>query len=241
MRILSYILMIFILSCNNQPKQISLKPENGNKKLNMAKDTILIILPEDTIKYPKDEYDKIVDNNPEFFNEYPQDPDLLYAHKKNKGEFQSEVGQDSFFILYQHFLKPKNGINEYEQERENLIEIYSIINSIFQKLENGGTYFGHQYWRIFGYAEYSVYLYKTYEPDIDKSYSIKGQKDLYIKSLYQLVDDKIKNDSDITDEHKALKTKDIYKLINTLGAKITNIFYLRRAQEFQYKHYEYYS
>lgn len=143
--------------------------------------------------------------------------------------------------MYQHFLKLKNGKDEYEQERENLIGIYSTINSIFQKLENGNTYFGHQHQRISGYAEYSVYLYKRYKTDIDKSYPIKKQKSLYLKSLYQLVEDKIKKDSAINNEYKSLKIKDICRLIDFLDTKITNIFYLKRAQEFQYKHYEYYS
>lgn len=87
MRTLSYIFMIFIISCNNHPKQISLEPNNENKKQNEVQDTVLIVLPNDTLKYPKDEYINIVNNNPAFFNEQPEDPYLFYACKKIKESF----------------------------------------------------------------------------------------------------------------------------------------------------------
>ncbi|MBL0153394.1 MAG: hypothetical protein IPP93_07885 [Chitinophagaceae bacterium] len=60
--------------------------------------------------------------------------------------------------------------------------------------EYGGTYFTHQWGRILGYAEYSVYLLPKKASDIRKSYDITKQKELYIKSLRQLIDDESKID-----------------------------------------------
>lgn len=245
MRVITYIIFILLISCTNQSKQVvsetKYNAEIDNSKYYTEEDTVLILSRVDTLKFTKYDYNKTIDNNPEFFDNYPQEPSLLYICKKDLSGFGSEAGQDFYFILYQHFLKLRNGEKEYEQERKNLIEIYSTINLLYGRLEHGGTYFGHQYQRILGYAEYSVYLYKSYKNNIDESYPIKKEKELYLKSLHQLIDNKISMDPDILEKDKSSEIKELYEAANILDKLITNIFYLRRAQEFQYRHYEYYS
>lgn len=118
-------------------------------------------------------------------------------------------------------MKQKNGVEEYVEIRENLINLYLDINSLFQKIEHGGTYFGHQSYRILAYAEYNIYLYKY---GIEKLYDISKQKELYIKSLRQLIKDEEYDEN-------------VDEIVNIIDKRITNIFYLRCAQEFQYKYY----
>jgi hypothetical protein len=203
------------------------------------KDTLLIITETgDTLKYSKKEYNDIVDNHPELYSDNVQDPDPTYYCADKKG-FNSEVGQDEYYILYAYFLKQKNGVNECAERRKTLIDIYLYINALYQRLQHGGTYFGHQTSRVLGYAEFSIYLYKLNENEISKAY-IGKQRKLYIQSLRQLVNDEIQNDNQSLAQEKAGDEKELNALIDNIAKALTDNFYLRRAQEFQYEHYEYY-
>jgi hypothetical protein len=247
-----YIKIIAIgpLSCNNQPKQIDkttiAETDNqirkvDNSKYYTQKDTILITTElGDTLKYAKADFNNIVDKHTEFFEEYPNNPDQTYFNDNDNKEFGSEVGQDNYYTLYAYFLKQKNGVEKYAEERKILIDIYSNINSLFQYFQYGGTYFGHQYSRILGYAEYSIYLLPKSKNDIEKTYDITRQKELYIKSLRQLIEDESKIDFNTLGQEKITRNIKLNKIVDELNKLITNNFYLRRAQEFQYGHYEYY-
>lgn len=148
-----YILTITIglLSCNNQPKQVDkttiantdIKTSKvDNLKYYIQQDTILIATEiGDTLKYSKSDFNNIVDRHAEFFEKYPDNPDQAYFNGNDKEEFASEVGQDSYFVLYAYFLKQRNGVKEFSQQRQKLIDIYSNINSLFGHFEYGGTYF----------------------------------------------------------------------------------------------------
>jgi hypothetical protein len=247
-----YILTITIglLSCNNHPKQVEESPiaktkiinsKVDNSKYYTKKDTILIITEiGDTLKFAKAEFNNIVDKHTEFFKEYPVNPDQAYFNDNDKEEFGSEVGQDNYYVLYAYFLKQKNGVKEFAQQRQKLIDIYSNINSLFEHFEYGGTYFGHQSSRILGYAEYSIYLLPKTTDEVSKTYDITKQKELYIKSLRQLIEDESKIDFNTLGQEKIERTKKLIQIVDELGNLITDNFYLRRAQEFQYRHYEYY-
>ncbi len=247
-----YILTIIIglLSCNNQPKQVDKTTiadtdtqikKVDNSKYHTQKDTIQITTElGDTLKYAKDDFNNMVDKHAEFFEEYPDNPDRAYFNNNNKGEFGSEVGRDNYYILYAYFLKQRNGIDTFSQQRKRLIEIYSNINSLFQQFEYGGTFFGHQSRRILGYAEYSIYLMPKYEEDISKTYDFTKQKELYIKSLRQLIDDESSIDNITLGKDKIERNKSLNETVDELNKLIKHNFYLRRAQEFQYEYYEYY-
>ncbi len=248
-----YILIFTVLSCNNQSKKAEIKDtghatenivtkkETKNSKYYRIKDSIFIETEiGETIKYAKIDFNNIVDNHPEFFEKYPNNPDQLYFNLNDGIEFDSEVGQDTYYILYAYFLKQSNGIEKYAIQRKRLIDIYSKINSLFGHFQYGGTYFGHQSTRILGYAEYSIYLLPKTKEDISKTYDISKQKELYIKSLRQLIEDESKIDFNTLGEEKNEQTKKLNKIVNEIDKLITDNFYLRRAQEFQYVHYEYY-
>jgi hypothetical protein len=250
MKIYILIITIGLLSCNNQQKQLDNSSVNtvDNKisKVDISKyithlDTILIATEiGDTLKYTKTEFNKIVNTHPEFFEEYPANPDQTYFKNNDKEEFSSEFGQDTYFALYAYFLKQKNGVEKYAHQRQKLINIYSNINSLFKQFENAGTYFEHQKMRILGYAEYSIYLLPKAKKDISKTYSIKKQKEHYIKSLRQLIEDESKIDFKTLGIDKIKRIQKLNKIVDELDKLITDNFYLRRTQEFQYGHYEYY-
>lgn len=248
-----YILLItfVLLSCNNQPKRVDTTSHIDNKKTQTnqidyskyytQQDTIFIKTEiRDVLKYSKADFNDIINKHPEFFKEYPDNPDQTYFNDNDKEEFGSEVGQDAYYILYAHFLKQKNGDREFATQRQKLIEIYSNINSLFGYVEYGGTYFGHQSSRILGYAEYSIYLLPKTKDDISKTYDITKQKELYIKSLRQLVEDESTIDFNTLGQEKVIRNQKINKIVDELNKLISDIFYLRRAQEFQYGHYECY-
>lgn len=253
MRNILLLLILTTLSCTNQPKKTENKPiknttenvvkkqETENSKYYTKKDTILIGTETgDTLKYAKEDFNNIVDKHPELFKEYPSNPDQLYFNNNDRDEFDSEVGQDSYYVLYAYFLKQRNGINKYAQQRKKLIDIYTNINSLFEYFQYGGTYFGHQKVRISGYAEYSIYLLPKEKNDVEKTYDITKQKKLYISSLRQLIEDESKIDFNTLGKEKLRRNKQLNEVVDKLELLITDNFYLRRAQEFHYGHYEYY-
>lgn len=214
---------------------------NENSRFYTSSDTIKVISETaGTLKYSKEEFNWIIDSHPELFTVNTEDVDRTYYCKGNSEEFAGEAGQDSYYILYAYFLKHKNGTDKYSNQRKKLIEIYLNINTLFGQFEYGGTYFGHQKFRIPAYAEYSVYLYSLYINDFEKKYDITKQKEIYIKSLRQLITDESSIDNETTGSKKDKRTKDLNKIVDNLEGLISDIFYLRRAQEFHYENYEYY-
>ncbi len=251
MKLLLPLTLFVALACTQQPKHsVEVKQENtiaqveptsktDHSKYHTAKDTLMFVTEQgDTVKYGKEEFNDIVDKHPELTDDHPQDPDPTYYCHDKKG-FNSETGQDAYYVLYAYFLKQKNGVTKYSALRKNLIDIYSNINSLFGGFQYGGTYFGHQHSRIEGYAEYSIYLYKQKE-GMEKSYDIAKEKELYIKSLQQLIDDEVSIDSNAWGIEKIKHKQELNNTVAKIGKTITNVFYLRRAQAFQYGYYEYY-
>ncbi|OQP56851.1 hypothetical protein A3860_09715 [Niastella vici] len=207
----------------------------------ITKDSLLIATETgDTLIYGRDEFNTIVDTHPELYSDDIRYPDLTFYCNGSRDAYNSEAGQDVYYVLYAYFLKQKNGIDKYAMRRKRLIDIYSNINLLFARLHNGGTFFGHQGLRILGYAEYSIYVYKLYEKDISEPYDISKQKDLYIKSLRLLYSDGSKNTEGLLDPERRARIRDLNAIVDNISKAITDNFYLQRAQEFHYDHYQYY-
>jgi hypothetical protein len=248
------VVSLVILACNSQPVQNDMA-ENANRvennsdkqqqdksKYYTTKDTLLIATETgDTLKFSNKEFNQIVDEHPEFYSEFAYNPDHLYhQYGSNTVKFGSEQGQDVYYALYAYFLKHKKGVASFVKQRKNLIEIFSRLNTLFNHLQYGGTYFGHQRLRILGYAEYSIYLYPKNGEKFEKTYEIAKQKELYIKSLRQLIADESNIDFETLGKEKVERTKKLNSIVDELDSLISDIFYLRRAQAFQYEYYEYY-
>ena len=248
MKSLIYIsLLIIVLGCNIGTKQTNKTTETDttvdNSKYYTTEDTIIITTEtQDTLEYSKAEFNKIIDTHPELWNnKYVENPDLLYYCKGDRDDFRSEVGQDNYYILYAYFLRKKNGADKYAQQREKLINIYSNINSLFGYFQYGGTYFGHQDSRICGYAEYAIDLYPKNKYEIEKTYDITKQKNIYINSLRQIIEDESSIDyMTLGKKEKEERKKVLNKIVDNIEKLITENFYLKRAQAFQYEYYQSY-
>ena len=227
-------------------------PQNklDRAKYHTDKDTVYIISQsKDTLKFSKEEFNDIVDHFPELTSLNTQNPDTAYnstiwvdfidSSGKNKHiSYSSEAGQDDYYIVYAYFLKQKNGIAKYSVRRKKLFEIYNTLNSLFGNLNYGGTYFGHQYSRIEGYAEFSIYWYKHYEDYFDRPYDITKQKAFYVGGLKQLILDEEQFDNyTIEKKEKVERRKKLFNKVNILDKQITDYFYLRMAQSFQSDNY----
>jgi hypothetical protein len=206
-----------------------------------TQDTVIITtkIEDISLKLSKEEFNRIVSNQSELLmkNNWIDNPDNTYLLREYKdATFGGEAGQNIYYILYYHFVK--NDVY-YEEEGKSLINIFLNINSLFQKLENGGTFFGHQSVRILAYSAYATYELDCPAREL-KSYDISKQKDLYIQSLRQLIQDETDTDQFLIEEEKVQKIKELNKIVDEIEKSITNIFYLRKAQEFHYKYYGYY-
>ncbi len=252
MKILFYIPFLLLLNCSNHTKRTDINSNSetasysqiknsDSSKYHTTKDTLLITTEiGENLKYSKVEFNLIVDNHPEFFSDIIQDPDATYYCTADKNGFDSELGKDEYYMLYAYFLKQKNGIDKYAECRQKLIDIYTDLNFLYQYFQHGGTYFGHQRARILGYAEFSVHIYKSYEDKFSKTYDIRKQKRIYIQSLRQLVDDELQIDGETLRQDKVNRKQELNMKIDNIDKAIIDNFYLRRAQEFQYVHYQYY-
>lgn len=251
------LLLVIVLSgCNtdtdkkpvgNESTIVINKPSIRNKSGLYANTDSVIISSKhfDTIRYSKEEFNLIVDNFPSLYSHIPVHPDIAYAQSgyfkdiaKTGGDsmhltFGGEQGQDRFYILYAYFLKNRNSEKELDDIRENLISIYQTINDIFSFLNYGGTYFGHQNNRLIGCAEYDVCQYKNLLAYTTPSKDIHKLKLLYFSTLQELIFQQSKNDR----EFESGRNKQIDLSLHQLEVLITNDFYLKKAQQFQYRYY----
>lgn len=250
------LLIIFVFSCKNNQnfdgfdlksdikKKDSLLKNNESLKYYIRTDSILFITGRgDSIYYHKEFLNKVVDTHPELYNDNVSEPDINYLCGNNQDEFSSEVGRDDYYMLYAYFLQQKNGISKYKERRKNTINIYTNINQLFGYINYGGTYFGHQYQRILGYAEYSVYSFDFLKENL-KNYDITKQKDLYIKSLKEIIKDEVETDVELKlNGNYELRKKERYRelmpIIDSIETLITDFYYLRSAQEFHFRYYSY--
>ncbi|CAN5418920.1 hypothetical protein BH10BAC1_BH10BAC1_13330 [soil metagenome] len=212
--------------------------QNFDDKIDNNDSKKIIIFAEgiDTMSYTEAELSVIVKNNPEINDSLPLPPDMAYVTNGDEIRFDSEVGQDEYYILYAYFLKNKNGEKKYQSQRKNLISIFRTINGIFQKLNHGGTYYGHQYTRIIGYAEYSIYS-QIDNDNYKKEYDYKPQKQIYLKSLMQIIEDELRADNDLSKTDKVAVKKELTISVNNLDKLIKNYSDLRSTVKFQNENY----
>lgn len=173
-------------------------------------------------------------------------PDETYAKRGLEGDhrpcdgdtYGCEQCQDTYYALYIYFLKERCGRTAFGGKRDTLLRLYRDINSIEGQLDGGGTYFGHQYYRIFAYVEYSVYLFSvdSYD-DFKRPYSILPQKKLYIQAIRQTITDELSVNFDIREKDKFALKKDLFKTVDEIDRLINSYYYLSMVKDFHYTHY----
>jgi hypothetical protein len=222
-----------------------------NEVKTIYKDSLIIPFREnDTLTYSGAEITAILNCYPELNSKDVSHPDFAYMTSKNKfgyldsvskencHGFFSELGRDAYYILYGYFLNKRyNSAAKFDKPRKGITEIYEIINRVFGRLKRGGTYFGHQYKRIRGYSEYSIYRLNKYEDELAKQYDITKQRELYINLLNQRIEDEIQADKGLGKDEKLEEKKALFELTDKLKTLILDSFYLNETLEFQNSHY----
>ncbi len=261
MKIPFCIVSLIIMGCNSQSKTEAsnhtdtsvIKNQSLVDKYQLyAKADSIIISSNhfDTLKYSKEEFNQIIDNFPSLYLSIPVSPDISYAQSgyfkdviesdsnKKYLSFGSELGRDTYYILYSYFLRQQHKDSHLDTVRETLINIYQTLNEVFGYLYHGGTYFGHQYNRINGYAEYGVYEYKSFSDIHNRLEDISKLKQLYLASLKEIIHNEIEVDNENpTEKGKFERKYELLKYVTILDTLITNNFYLKKAQQFQYSYY----
>ncbi|MGV3459537.1 MAG: hypothetical protein ACO1N9_03680 [Flavobacterium sp.] len=257
MRSLRLVLLFILLGCKKESGTVREKTHDGTSvtdTVTASQDTtsypsvddVAIILNDDFISgYPKE----LLDNYSKWFNDindsHVVSPKIAFEKLQDnvaadygelKNRFTGEVGEDSFYVLYGHFLQEKNGTERFKSERENILNLFRCINEINRQLQYGGTFFGHQEFRIYGHAEYALYEYAD-NGWLVKKYSIDKQKKLFLDSIRQRILDEEEHDFETLGKAKIVRRKELFQLVDKMDKLITNFFYLKAAQEFQYSNY----
>lgn len=100
-------------------------------------DGVLIGFPGfDSVTYSRGEFNDIIVHFPELYSSLIYDPDIVYYGSVFSGKiakvdgFNSEAGQDQFYMLYAFFLRNKDTGRALAGARDTLIRIFEEINEI---------------------------------------------------------------------------------------------------------------
>lgn len=230
----------FVCFCQNKLQDHKVSDRFNPEKYYTTQDSVLLAsFEEDIIYVLKDDFNDVVSKHPEFFIEFPTDPEKTYA-KNSDEQFMSEVGQDDYYLYYAYFLRNMNEvykIDDFNHQRNKIMIIYTRLNSMFSLLDGGGPGYMHLYRRTFGEAEYTVYLYALTRKDFTVKYDISKQKDLFKQTLQQVVNNRLENTFDIHETEKSELKKELFALISEIDSQITDSFYFTQAQQFYYNNY----
>lgn len=247
MKVILFLLLILITSCKPKvavEEHVEILPDTTF--VSIPVEHLHITIDENYIaEYPKD----VLELYGKWFNEinntYVLSPVVAFEKLQDhytgeysflRSQFTSEVGEDSFYVLYAHFLKQKNGFSKFNNERKNVLQIFMLINELNRRLQYGGTFFGHQHSRIHGHAEYALYYYAENEWLV-KEYTIDKQKKIFLDGLRQRILDEEAHDFETLGDAKIIRRKELFQILDEMDKLIINFFYLKIAQEFQYTHY----
>lgn len=223
--------------------------EHESEKKSISQRKIAVVFFDDTINFNERDIYLAQKTIPQFSEDLFLDPDQAYASRgmgyqpqtREESEFNRfgcEVCQDDYYLMYAYFLRRQTGETKHFEERKTLISIFRLINALNEYLKNGGTYFAHQYQKLYAYAEYAVYVYSR-DYDDENKYPVAKVKSFFIGELKQKVlDDEIYNfDGSIGAVEKKKRKEELLKIVDQINRLITNHFYLHEAQKFQYTKY----
>lgn len=218
---------------------VELSHDPKNSAFYTQKDSVFILYAEnDTLIYSRDEYNELVDRHPEFFTDHPIPPDSTYYGHPDNPDFGSEAGQDLYYVLYAWFLKQKENLSKYDEQRSKLRKIFLLLNSMFQKLEYGGTMYGHMVPRIEAYVEYDIYKYSIQHNE-DYSSGFSARKSQFHQKMNHVIATYEKTDFETLGAEKADRYREIKKILSQSFQLISNDFYLKGVINFvnnQYRH-----
>ncbi len=109
MKPLLVIVVLLTFGCNRQTKMTdktaswnsaSAAQRKIKQKYYATRDTLLIAINTvDTLRFGRKEFNQIVDEHPELYEEFTNNPDFLYYSNSNNVDFGSEQGQ-AYIMFY---------------------------------------------------------------------------------------------------------------------------------------------
>lgn len=191
-------------------------------------------------KFSKKDFNAIVDNFPRLYQDEVLHPDSLYKidsplnrdfidldGQKQNISFDSDAGQYRYFALYAYFLTKKNKGTRFEYLRNHLTQSYDAINTIFERLNRGGTLYIHQSSCVPAYVAYDVYFINNSERLPEFTKKTRAERWEFIYDLKQ----QIKDESEMADMTYAEDGK-IEDLVNKLNDEIVNDYVLYKVKKF---------
>jgi hypothetical protein len=195
----------------------------------------------------KEKYNLIIDKFPELYQFPPLSPETTYRNSPLFNDssywnddrlrfYNSEQGQDVYFILYAWFLKKKNGQQKFVKERKTLSDIFYHINYIKCFFSKGGTYYIHLYRTMMAEIEYRIFQISRSDSSFLESTDFQAEKDTLIKSLKKKLFNS--TDKDIDSLEKELYTDQTLNLQSILkeikGEKKDVDEYVRKRITYNY-------
>ena len=180
----------------------------------------------------KEEYNTMVQQRKEFFSDSIYDPDFTYHSSYDSFEditFKSETGQDYYYLTYTYFLKKRYTHDNYQTERERLIELYNTLNDIYAIIAHGGTFFSHNKPRIPAYVEWDIYNHLVVKRAVPISESdFELEKEAFIERNYKILEssNSFEHWGSFTEEGRKATLQELELLFDSLSDKIDNPFYL---------------
>lgn len=239
MKWIAFILSVIIFSCSN-PSTEEEEFELNRPDQNIC-DTIFTYLElEDTISFSKGEierFNRFFDMDAEVIDPPDEMINRIMDDDSMELRYGSEVGTDHFHLIYAYTLRNNKKLEYYELLKNHLVRVYRSINAIHSALDYGGTYYGHQYWRAPGVAEYWMYQKKIKKvPTFD--FFLAEHKKPFIDSIESHIHKHIMQNSDLyTEEMKLKRIHEIQPLVEHLDSLIDSYFYLDRARQYREKYY----
>jgi hypothetical protein len=192
------------------------------------------------LKYAQAEFNNIIHRHPEFFEDFPQSPEVQYAaHGTDpEGEFSSEVGNDVYCMFYTFYLRKLHTQQQYPDIRKKLNNIFANINKVLETVNRGGTYYGHMESRVPAFAEFWLKNYiDDNEANNRKGYDFAFQKSLFIQLFRQEMTDETNASTFIPAAERKKQIADLNQIISAIEQDLSSRFYLQAAERFRYGQY----
>ena len=232
------LLLTLFSGCHSRPK------DNERIDERITQEDTLYISTSPALEYYvlKEEYNKIAQQRKEFFSDSINDPDFTYYSYYDSFEditFKSQIGQDTYYLLYTYFLKKRYNHDNYQDERERLIELYNSINDIYSIIARGGTFFTHNKPRIQAYAEWDIYNQLVVKRAIPISESdFKMEKEAFIERNRRILEfsDSFKYWKSLTEVGRKATLQELQALFESLSEKIDTPYHLSCVLKFEQRY-----
>ena len=138
-------------------------------------------------------------------------------------------------------MKKRYAHDNYDAERERLIDLYNSINHIYSIIARGGTFFSHNKPRIPAYAEWDIYNHLVAKRAVPISeIDFESEKEAFIERNRKILESSNSFEywNSFTEEERKATLQELQVLFESLSEKIGTPFYLSCVLGFEerYQH-----